>query len=127
MSSSDKPKGRVFTEAARMAALAARQAKREQPDRFGLPELFIVSAGAHAFTWELRRFGGVVLQRGSETFASLMLARTDGEAALAALGAEPDLPTFKRQTASRTAADYASPKIEHVIGGHASSCRSNER
>ena len=90
------PTRRYFTEAARIAAAAARKAKQEAPDAFGLPELFVVKAGAHAFTWELRRFGGVVLQRGPEAFDSAAQAQADGEAALAALRASPDLPTFKR-------------------------------
>lgn len=67
-----------------------------EPDTFGLPEVFIVKADDRAFTWELRRFGGVVLERGVETFPSGELARAGGEAALAALCALPDLPTFKR-------------------------------
>ncbi|WP_237477098.1 hypothetical protein [Lichenibacterium dinghuense] len=96
MSSFDKPR-RYFTEAARIAAQAARAAKAASaPDTFGLPELFIISAGAQTYTWELRRFGGLVLQRGAEPFPSQALARADGEAALAALCASPDLPTFKR-------------------------------
>ncbi len=87
MSSSDTPR-RHFTEVARMAALAARRAKRAEPDTFGLPELFIVKAGDHSFTWELRRSGGVVLQRGAEAFPSQALARANGEIALAALRAD---------------------------------------
>ncbi|RYC28875.1 hypothetical protein D3273_26950 [Lichenibacterium minor] len=79
-----------------MAALAARAAKRAEPDTFGLPELFVVKAGDQRFTWELRRFGGVVLQRGAEPFPNQALARAAGEAALAALRASSDLPTFKR-------------------------------
>lgn len=85
-----------FTEKARLAALAARAAKRAEPDTFGLPELFVVKAEGKAFTWELRRFGGVVLQHGAESFPNQALARADGEAALAKLCASPDLPTFKR-------------------------------
>lgn len=92
------PSSRGSNEAARIAAAVARDAKREGPDTFGHPELFIVPAGAHAFTWELRRFGGVVLQRGPEAFASAALARADGEVALAVLRAVPDQPTFERST-----------------------------
>lgn len=96
MTSSGESVEHRFTEAARIAAAAARKAKREMPDTFGLPEVFIVSTGPHTFTWELRRFGGVVLQRGPEAFPDQAAARTDGEAALAALCASTDLPTFKR-------------------------------
>ena len=85
-----------MSEKARIAAAAALAAKRAEPDDFGMPELYVVKAGDHAFTWELRRFGGVVLQRGAEAFASQVLARAAGEVALAMLSASPDLPTFKR-------------------------------
>lgn len=88
--------GRQFTEAARLAAAEALRLKREGPDDFGVPELFIVREGDHGFTWELRRFGGVALQRGAEAFASAALARADGERVLAVLRASPDQPTFKR-------------------------------
>lgn len=85
-----------FTEAARKAAIIARKAKAEIPRHFGLPELFVVRVGGRTFTWELRQFGGVLLERGIEAFASQALARADGEAVLTALCASPDLPTFKR-------------------------------
>ena len=94
--SSPPKSGRRFTEAARLAAAEARRAKREGPDTFGVPELFILRDGNHGFTWELRRFGGLVLQHGSETFPDAAAARADGEAALAALLASADLPTFER-------------------------------
>ncbi|WP_237481231.1 hypothetical protein [Lichenibacterium dinghuense] len=87
---------RHFTDAARAAAAAARKAKREGPDRFGQPEMFVVKAGERAFTWELRRFGGVVLQRGPEGFRDTASARADGEAALTDMCASPNLPRFKR-------------------------------
>lgn len=97
MSSSNGTTGRRFTEAARIAAAAARRAKREAPDTFGLPELFIVKAGEHDFSWELRRFGGVVLQRGPEAYPTMDAARADGEIALSALCTSSDLPKFMRQ------------------------------
>lgn len=94
--SNGKTGGR-FTEAARIAAAAARRAKREGPDTFGLPELFVVKMGEHGFSWELRRFGGVLLQRGPEAYPSMDAARADGEIALSALCTSSDLPKFKRQ------------------------------
>ena len=94
--SSSRP-GNYFTAAARQAAQDARAAKRAEPDRFGAPQVFIVKAGDRAFSWELRRFGGLLLQRGAKSFASQALARADGELALAVLCADPDLPTFARQ------------------------------
>ena len=58
--------GPPFTEAA-LAAQAALVAKRAER-RFGRPELFAVDTGDRSLTWEVRRFGGVLLQRGAETF-----------------------------------------------------------
>lgn len=92
-----KKSKRHFTEAARRASIIARAAKRAEPDRFGEPELYIMRAGDKAFTWELRRFGGVVLQRGEGTFATRAEAEAAGADALTALKRQPDLPTFKRQ------------------------------
>ena len=89
--------GRTPVEAARAAAAEALRVKRESPDNFGVPELFVVRDGGSGFTWELRRFGGVLLQRGAEVFPSQALARNGGEAALKILCASPDLPTFKRE------------------------------
>ena len=97
--------GRHFTEAARQAARSARAAKHAEPDRFGVPEVFVVKAGDRAFTWELRRFGGLLLQRGAESFTSQTLARADGELALSVLCAAPDLPAFQRQRRSSDQAD----------------------
>lgn len=100
---------RHFTDQARAAAAAARKAKRDGPDRFGQPEMFVVKAGERAFTWELRRFGGVVLQRGPEAFRDMASARADGEAALAALCSSADLPRFTRERSSnKTSASAAS-------------------
>lgn len=89
--------GRSFTSAARQAALEARAAKRAEPALFGIPQVFVVKAGDRAFTWELRRFGGLLLQRGAESFAAQATARADGEVALAVLCAAPDLLALKRQ------------------------------
>ena len=91
---------RHFTEAARQAAMAARAAKKAEPDHFGEPELYIIRAGDKAFTWELRRFGGVVLGRGEQPFATRAEAEAAGAAALSTMEQQPDLPKFKRQNDS---------------------------
>lgn len=83
--------------AARAAAAEVREARRADPYAFGRPELFVVAAGHRAFAWELRRFGGVILERGLERYSDMVAARADGERALAALCAEPDLPQFTKQ------------------------------
>ena len=92
---------RHFTEAALRAANAARAAKRAEADHFGEPELYITRADDKAFTWELRRFGGVVLHRGEKPFATRAEAEAVGAAALSAMSRHPDLPKFKRQGTSR--------------------------
>lgn len=128
MSPPNRKTGPRVSEKARLAALAARAAKRAEPDTFGLPELFVVKAGDHAFTWELRRFGGVVLQRGAEAFPDQSLARADGEAALAELRASPDLPTFTRQTESRTADGQPASETRPATCSHtAGPCWPGER
>ena len=83
---------RHFTEAARTAAVAARAAKRASPSTFGHPELFVVRApsGAMAFTWEIRRHGGVLLQKGLEGYASMVLAKAEGERAMTVLSELPE-------------------------------------
>lgn len=75
---------------------SARKVSMDRSEPFGSPEVFVVSAGGRAFTWELRQFGGIMLERGPEAFASAALARANGEATLAALCATPGQPTFKR-------------------------------
>lgn len=97
------PSRRHFTEAARKAAAAARAVKRAVPSRFGEPELFVVraSSGAMALTWEIRRFGGVLLQRGEIDFPNLSEAEAAGAEALDSLLHTPDPPTFDRKLRSR--------------------------
>ncbi len=78
---------RHFTEAARAAARAAWAEKLTLPSKFGHPELFVVRAPSDAttYTWEIRRHGGVLLQKGKEGFASVVLAQSEGEHAMAVL------------------------------------------
>ena len=92
--------GRHMMEATRKARLAL-AAKRAQPDTFGAPEVFAVIVGGKAFTWELRRFGGIVLQRSAEVFSDAASAREAGERALTAVLATPGLPVFKREQQQR--------------------------
>ena len=94
----EKPKDRRhFTEAARIAAAAGRAAKRAAPDRFGEPEVFITKAGDKTFAWELRRFGGVLLQRGDVEHSNRAAAEAAGAEALKVMQQTPGLPTFEKQ------------------------------
>ena len=102
---------RHFTDAARAAAVAARRAKAAEFQSFGVPELFVVraSSGDMAFTWELRRFGGVVIQKGANSHPTMALAKAAGLHALVTLSQDPDLPTFERQIRSRAFVSTSDP------------------
>ena len=77
---------RHFTDAARAAALKAR--RRKQESRAAVendgPEVFVVRhlGGILAFHWELRRFGGVVVDRSDAVFPCTSEARAAGDRAL---------------------------------------------
>ena len=107
----DRPETRRrFTEAARAAAAAALAAKRAGPDRFGEPDLFVVRAdGGIEFTWELRRFGGMVLQRGDRQFPDAEAAKVAGEEALSVLRSLPGMSTLPRPSDRR--ANAASTRL----------------
>ena len=51
---------------------------------FDLPTVFVLRANGSAmrFTWEIRRFGGIVLRRGDKSFPTGAAARQAGLAAL---------------------------------------------
>lgn len=76
------------TQAARAARAASRRANEELriANRYKLL-VFTVRLTGSAFGWELRQFGSIVQQRGSESFLSAELARQAGEAALEKLNA----------------------------------------
>ena len=97
------PNARHFTDVARAAAVAARRAKSADFPSFGVPELFVVraSSGDMAFTWELRRFGGVVIQKGADSHPTMALAKAAGLHALADLLQDPNLTMSKRLSKSR--------------------------
>lgn len=77
-------RGRHFTDAALAAGAATRRRKAENPEIKGLPEVFAVHlpVTAKTFSWEIRRFGSLVLERGTDMFDSAAEARIAGEAAL---------------------------------------------
>ncbi|HEX4768430.1 MAG TPA: hypothetical protein VH414_19345 [Lichenihabitans sp.] len=51
---------------------------------FDLPTVFVLRADGSAmdFTWEIRRFGGIILRRADESFPTSAAARQAGLAAL---------------------------------------------
>lgn len=48
-------------------------------------EVFVTRISNQSFSWQLRRFGAIVIQEGQKTYVSAHLAREAGEAALGAL------------------------------------------
>ena len=94
---------RHFTEAARAAAIKARAAKWAESDCFGKPDLFVVRApsGDMSFTWEIRRYGGIVVSKGRDSYPMMALAKAAGLHALANLLQDPNLTAPKRLSKSR--------------------------
>ena len=84
MSQVKKPNGRHFTEAARRAAALARQARREAPRTFGAPELFVVRSKPEAtdYSWEIRKFGGVLVSAGRDSYPTPSQAMAAGQRAI---------------------------------------------
>ncbi len=87
MSNGERPTKRHFTDAARAAAMAKRRELSLNPRDPTTPEIFVVrlAPASKAFTWEIRRFGGVIIERGEMGFASTSQAYGNGALALAAL------------------------------------------
>ena len=83
---SSKPTRRHFTDAARAAAKEARRRKQQVRATMGFdcPEIFVVRrpGGTLQYHWEIRRFGGVVLDRSDAAFARILDARFAGERVL---------------------------------------------
>ncbi len=83
MNSTQPKSGRRISEAARAAAIASRRRKAENAPPLTTPAAFVTRLSDGRFGWEIRRFGGLVLFRSSESYPSLMEARSAGERVLA--------------------------------------------
>ena len=69
---------------ARAALAEARQRAKEAPPVEEDVKVFVTRIpGGNLYGWEIRQFGGVVLERGPGTFATSAEAQADGERALA--------------------------------------------
>ena len=81
---------RHFTEAARAAAREARRRKKEQPQDSSRPEIFVVRGvdDERRFEWEIRRFGGVVLDCSRARYDTIQDAHAAGRQALQAFTAQ---------------------------------------
>lgn len=85
-----------FGPAAREAARASRQRVKEEKERAGPLGIFVVRGDSpRCFVWELRRFGGVTLERSADTFPTSEAAHEAGALARGAgsLGLQQDLTT----------------------------------
>ena len=88
--------GPRFTEAARAAAAQKRRERAAQKaETKGDLEVFVLRSedAPGQYGWEIRQFGGVVVDRSSQSFPSLMQARADGLDMLDRLPAPPVRPT----------------------------------
>ena len=86
---------RSFTQAARLAA--ARSLRERNALRAANPhplEVFVVRNGTR-YAWEIRKFGAVLIEMGSETYVSALEAKDAGCAALEAHQAEPATTTVE--------------------------------
>ena len=79
----DDPKRRFLSPQARRAAVEARRRLVAQ-NPLGALQIFIVrSADPNRFGWEIRKFGGLVLNRSEAGFGTQLLALEAGRRALA--------------------------------------------
>ena len=76
--------GRNFTDLARARALEVRRENAAKRGAVNRLELFIVRSpfGDNGFAWEIRQFGGVVVERSPMGYASASVAKNAGHAAL---------------------------------------------
>ena len=82
--SPEKEVGRHFTKKAREALAEARRRARENPVVRETVEVFLTRVpGGKLYGWEIRQFGGVVIEKGQESFATSAEAQADGGRALA--------------------------------------------
>ena len=82
--SSEKELGRRITKKARAALTEARQRARENPPVEEDVKVFVTRIpGGPLYGWEIRQFGGVVLEKGLGSFATSAEAQADGVRALA--------------------------------------------
>ena len=94
--------GRVFTDAARAKAVEVRREKAQLPKGDGLSTFMVREhLPKNLFGWEIRRHGGLIVERGPSTFTTGAKAMEAGESALAALRTQ----VAERQTTAGPAPD----------------------
>ena len=81
---SEKEVGRRITKKARMALAEVRERAKEVPAPRETVEVFVTRIpGGTLYGWEIRQFGGVLLERAQGSFATPAEAQADGGRALA--------------------------------------------
>ena len=76
--------GRRHSKKARAALAEARQRAKKAPAFRETVKVFVIRVpGGKLYGWEIRQFGGVVLETGQESFATSTEAQADGARALA--------------------------------------------
>ena len=84
MTGSSEKEGRCRSKKARTALAEARQRAKEAPALRETLKVFVIrSPGGKLYGWEIRQFGGVVIEKGQESFATSAEAQADGARALA--------------------------------------------
>ena len=91
---SEKDVGRHLTKEARAALAEARQRARENPVARETARVFVTRVqGGKLYGWEIRQYGGIVLEKGLGSFATPAEAQADGARALAGrFPTTPDVP-----------------------------------
>jgi hypothetical protein len=62
-----------------------RQNRAAPPPSDETVELFVTRVSNQSYSWQVRRYGAIVVQEGRQTYPSAQLAREAGEAALGSL------------------------------------------
>ena len=81
---SEKEVGRHIAKEARAALAEARRRARENPVAPEIAKVFVTRVpGGTLYRWEIRQYGGIVLEKGLGSFATSAEAQADGARALA--------------------------------------------
>ena len=74
----------------KQASVEGRRRREAGLPEIDAPAVFVVRlAGAQAFGWEIRKFGGIVLAKSDERFATSQEAQIAGQTAIAARLSKP--------------------------------------
>ena len=81
MSEPAQQRGPYFTPAARLAATAARKRRFEDRGPLDQPQIFVVRSAPEEsrYRWEIRKFGGILLERSLDVYDSQAAARRAAE------------------------------------------------